>query len=44
MEDIYSIPNYLQNYVDYKLVAQDWFLSDYVSLEIDYKVTVFDQY
>lgn len=42
MEEVYSIPDYLQNYIDYKLVAQDWFLSDYVSLEIDHQVAVFN--
>lgn len=41
MEDLYSIPDYLQNYIDYQLVARDWFLSDYVSLEIGHQVAVF---
>ncbi len=44
MEETYSIPDYLQNYIDYQLVAQDWFLSDYTSLEIDHRVAVFHQY
>ncbi len=43
MEEIYSIPDYLQNYIDYKRVAHDWFLCDYVSLEIGHKVAVFNQ-
>jgi antirestriction protein len=43
MEEIYSIPDYLQNYIDYEKVARDWFLSDYVSLEVDHQVAVFNQ-
>lgn len=43
MEEIYAIPDYLQNYIDYKKVAHDWFLSDYVSLEIDHQVAIFHQ-
>lgn len=43
MEEIYSIPDYLQNYIDYKLVAKDLFLGDYVSLKIGHKAAVFNQ-
>ena len=41
MEEIYSIPDYLINYIDYKQVAYDWFLSDYLSLDIGHQIAVF---
>jgi antirestriction protein len=40
-EDCYPIPEYLENYIDYKKAARDLFLSDFMSFEVDHKVHVF---
>jgi len=42
--DCREIPEYLQPYIDYKAMARDFFVNDFFSLEIDYKVHVFSHY
>jgi antirestriction protein len=43
-EDCYTIPDYLQNYIDYQKVARDLFINDYMSFEVDHKTHVFSYY
>lgn len=39
--DIYEIPDYLEYYIDYEAMARDWFINDYLSLEVNGDVHVF---
>jgi antirestriction protein len=36
-----EIPEYLVNYIDYEAMARDWFMSDFISLEVNHQVAVF---
>jgi antirestriction protein len=36
-----EIPEYLQNYIDYKAMAYDWFMGDFISIELNHKIHVF---
>jgi antirestriction protein len=36
-----EIPEYLQQYIDYKAMAYDWFISDFFSLDVNHKTHVF---
>jgi antirestriction protein len=36
-----EIPSYLQNYIDYKSMAYDFFISDFFSIQCNYKTHVF---
>lgn len=39
-----EIPEYLQNYIDYKAMAYDFFINDFFSIEMDHKVHVFSNH
>ena len=39
--DCREIPEYLQNYIDYKAMAHDWFMGDFFSIELNHKIHVF---
>ena len=39
--EIYEIPDYLEYYIDYEAMARDWFINDYLSLEVNGDVHVF---
>lgn len=38
--DCREIPKFLQYYIDYKAMARDFFINDFFSLEVNYKVHV----
>lgn len=40
-KDIYEIPDYLENYIDYKAIAGDLFMGDYFSVDSDGGIYVF---
>ncbi len=42
--DCREIPKYLQYYIDYKLMARDFFDNDFFSIEFNHKVHVFSNY
>jgi antirestriction protein len=42
--DCRDIPDYLENYIDYKAMAYDFFISDFYSIELKHKVHVFSNY
>lgn len=39
--DISYIPDHLEYYIDYERMARDWFINDYLSIEVDGDVHVF---
>ncbi len=39
-----EIPEHLHFYIDYQAMARDWFISDFLSLDVDNEVHVFSQY
>ncbi len=41
LEETHEIPKYLVNYIDYELMARDWFMSDFMSFQINHQVAVF---
>lgn len=42
--DCREIPDYLEHYIDYKVMARDFFMGDFFSIEINRKVYVFSNY
>lgn len=40
-EEMHEIPAYLIYYIDYEKMAKDWFLSDFMSLDMGHQVAVF---
>lgn len=40
-EETHEIPKYLVNYIDYEKMSRDWFISDFMSLDIRHQVAVF---
>lgn len=43
LAEMHTIPEYLEDYIDYKRVAHDWFTGDFLSLKVDHQVAVFAQ-
>ena len=44
-EDCFDIPKHLQFYIDYELMARDWFFDSYLSFELGFQqVHVFHRY
>lgn len=40
-EETNPVPQYLSYYIDYEKMARDYFINDFFSIEVDYKVHVF---
>jgi antirestriction protein len=40
-EETHEIPEYLVCYIDYELMARDWFISDFMSLKVNHQAAVF---
>ena|SRR3990167_3094478 len=41
-EETMTIPEHLSYYVDYEKMARDWFINDFFSIELNYKIYVFN--
>lgn len=43
-QETWEIPDHLANYIDYKSIANDLFINDYISFIVDHKTYVFSHF